>query len=75
MLEKIKSLLLTIALGAHSAASFMLLNLTMWQNHLWCERRWSNPLIKKGRSASLQPDDTISPDDHPLGSLSSNIAR
>lgn len=75
MFEKVKSILLTAALGIHSAVSFLLLNLTMWMNHLWREGRWSNPLIKKGRSVSLQPERTSSAKDQPLAALSSNISR
>lgn len=41
MNERIKSSLLRIALGAHNAGVFLLMNLIMWRNNLWREERWT----------------------------------
>ena len=42
-MERIKSALLSMALGLYNAAAFAMLNALMWKNGIWSERKWTKP--------------------------------
>jgi hypothetical protein len=52
ILERIKSILLSIALGAHNAAVAVILNVIAWRNNLWNESRWTKKGTKKPETES-----------------------
>jgi hypothetical protein len=52
ILERIKSILLSIALGAHNAAVVVILNIIAWRNNLWNEKRWTKKGTKKPETES-----------------------
>ena len=49
--KKMRQYLLNAALAVANAAAFLMLNVVMWRNHLWDERRWA--IRNYGRSKSL----------------------
>ncbi len=52
MLERIKSLLLRLALGAHNGAILIIINPLMAAYGLWNERGWTKPLGIAGTSGA-----------------------
>ncbi len=52
ILERIKSILLSIALGTHNAAVVVILSIIAWRNNLWNESRWTRKDIKKPETES-----------------------
>jgi hypothetical protein len=52
ILERIKSMLLSIALAAHNAAVVVILNIIAWRNNLWNEKRWTKKGTKKPETES-----------------------
>ena len=52
IIERIKSILLSIALGAHNAAIAVTLHVIAWRNNLWNEKRWTKRGTKKPETES-----------------------
>jgi len=52
ILERIKSILLSFALGIHNAAVVVILNVIAWRNNLWNEGRWTKKGAKKPETES-----------------------
>ena len=56
MLERIKSLLLRLALGTHNGAILLIINPLMGAYGLWSERRWTPAMGIRETSEAATPD-------------------
>ncbi|MFA4874564.1 MAG: hypothetical protein WC690_04410 [bacterium] len=55
IMERIKSAILGATLALYNAAAFVVINVLMWKNNIWNEKRWTAPIKKAEDSSSIPP--------------------